>query len=95
MIPVKITIPLARLVLASKILDPNGRVYDVETLEERRRNLEEKWQTYKNQISRAYNKKVTPRTFTVGDLVLKAADTFIKIQAPPSSFLNGKVPILF
>lgn len=35
--------------------------------------MESKWLSYYKQINKAYNKKVRPRTFVVGDLVLKAA----------------------
>lgn len=42
MVSVETTIPSARLALASEILDPNSRIYDTESLEERRRNLEKK-----------------------------------------------------
>lgn len=63
----EITVPLARLALASKVLKPDSRAYDVEALEERIRNSEEKWQAHQNQISRAYNKKVKPRSLKVGD----------------------------
>lgn len=39
-VPFEIAVPSARLALASKVLDPDGRTYDVETLEGRRRNTE-------------------------------------------------------
>lgn len=42
LVPVEITVPSARLVFASKILDPDNHVYDVEALEERRQTSEEK-----------------------------------------------------
>lgn len=72
-VPVEIDVLSARLALASKVLDPERRAYDVEVLEERRQKAEKKRQTYQDQISRAYNKRVKPRTLRVGDLVLKAA----------------------
>lgn len=42
-VPVEIMVPSARLALASKILDPDGRAYDVKTFEEKRRSAEKKW----------------------------------------------------
>lgn len=50
---VEIVVPSARLALASasKVLDPDGRAYDVETLEKKRRNAENRWQVYQDQIS--------------------------------------------
>lgn len=73
MVPVEIAVSSAWLVLASKILDPDGRAYDVEALKKRRQCSEKRRQAYQNQISRAYDKKVKPRAFKVGDLVLKVA----------------------
>lgn len=55
---VEITVSSVRLAIESKILEPNNCIYNVEALEERRRNSKEKRQTYQTQISRAYNKKV-------------------------------------
>lgn len=72
-VPVEIAVRSARLALASKVLHPEGRKHDIEALEERRQKAEEKWQTYQNQISMAYNKKLKPCTLKVGDLVHKAA----------------------
>lgn len=80
---VEIAVPSMRLVLTSKVLDLEGRAYNIEALEERRQKAEEKWQTYQNQISRAYNKKVKPRSLKVGDLVLKATGHIQKgLNAP-------------
>lgn len=53
-------------VLASKLFDPHYQIYDTETLEERRYNAENKWPSKHN----AYNNKLRPRTWRVGDLVL-------------------------
>lgn len=61
------------LALVSKVEDPQDRVHDVETVEEKKQKAEGKWSTYQKRISKAYNKQVKPRLFKVGDLVLKAA----------------------
>lgn len=73
MVPLEITVPSARLALASKVLEPDNRTYNAEVTEKRWRKSEEKWQAYHNQISQAYNKKVKPRVLKVGVLVLKTA----------------------
>lgn len=41
-VPVEITVPSTCLALASKILDPNSCIYDVEAFEKRRRSSKEK-----------------------------------------------------
>lgn len=41
--------------LASKVSNPNDLIYDVETLEGKKQNAEEKWRSYQRQISRATN----------------------------------------
>lgn len=72
-VPIEILEPSARLTLASKINDPRERIHDVEAIDERRSKAEQKWSTYQERISRAYNKRVKIRPIKVGDLVLKAA----------------------
>lgn len=73
MVPIEVIIRSAHLALINKISDPDNCIYNVEALEEKRQK-EEKWLSYQNRITRAYNKKVRRRsTLKVGDLVLKAA----------------------
>lgn len=56
MVLVKITIPSACLALASKVANTHNRVHDVETLEEKKHNVENMWSSYQGRISKAYNK---------------------------------------
>lgn len=64
------------LIKASKTLDSHDRINYIETLKERRHTAKTKWLSYEKLISKAYNKRVRPRTLSVGDLVLEARDTF-------------------
>lgn len=73
MASIEVMVPSARLALASKLSDSRDQIYDVEVLQERRHNTENKWLSYQKQISKAYNKKVRPRARYVGGLVLKVA----------------------
>lgn len=59
------------LALISKITDPQDRISNIEALDERRRNEENRWFSYQKQISKTYNKKVRPQTFAIGNLMLK------------------------
>lgn len=46
----------------------------LDSLDEIRENAREAFQAYQERIKRHYEKLVKPRMFTVGDLVLRAAD---------------------
>lgn len=65
--------PIPRLVFTSKIAYSRHHISNAEALVERRHNVESRWLSYQKRTSMAYNKKLRPRTFTIGDLVLKAA----------------------
>lgn len=53
-VPIKVMVPSAWLALASKLTNPHGRIYDVEALEERRKDTKDRWMSYLK-ASRAYN----------------------------------------
>lgn len=50
MVLIKVIVLSARLVLTSKVSDPNDRVYDVEALEEKRQNVEGKCYLTKDRL---------------------------------------------
>lgn len=78
MVSIEMMVPLARLVLVSKLSDSHNRSWDVEALEKRRHIAENKWLSYEKQTNKAYNMQVRPRILCLGDLVLKAAGPFKK-----------------
>lgn len=73
MVHAEVKVPLAWLPLTSKLSDPHIRIYDVEALEKKRHNADNKLICYHNQTSKAYNKGVKPRALCVDDLDLKIA----------------------
>ncbi|XP_026399787.1 uncharacterized protein LOC113295675 [Papaver somniferum] len=74
----KIKIPSARIAAASRVRwneaeASSSRIAELDILDSRRDKSEERTQTYKSRIFRAYDKAVKPRVFKVEDLVLKTA----------------------
>lgn len=51
----------------------NARVAGLDMLESRRSKVEKYVEAYKRRVSKAYDKTVKPRTFQVGDIVMKTA----------------------
>lgn len=45
-VPVEIIVLSARLALVSKITDPREQIHNVEAVEEKRQNAEDRWSTY-------------------------------------------------
>lgn len=78
MVPIEVMVPSARLALTRKLVDLHDRIRDSEALDERRHNAENRWLSYQKQISKAYKKRVRPRTFSVGDLVLTVVKHVLK-----------------
>lgn len=72
MVAVEVMVQSTRLALAGKLADAHDCINDIQAFEKRRHNAEKRWVSYQKQILKAYNKRVRPRTFFVGDLVLKA-----------------------
>ncbi|XP_026396787.1 uncharacterized protein LOC113291474 [Papaver somniferum] len=77
-LPEEIKIPSSRIEAASGVHwneaeASSSRIAELDTLYSRRDKAEERTQTYRSMISRAYDKAVNPRVFKVGDLVLKTA----------------------
>lgn len=69
---VEVLVNSSRLVLVSKTSESHYCIYDVEAMEEKRKNSK-KWQSYQRQIIRAYDKRVRSKTLKVGGLFLKQA----------------------
>ncbi|XP_026383948.1 uncharacterized protein LOC113279468 [Papaver somniferum] len=75
-LPAEIKIPSSRISAASGVHwneaeALSSRIAELDTLDSRIYKAEERTQTYRSRISRAYEKVVKPRVFRVGDLVLK------------------------
>ena len=76
-LPVEIKVPSARTLLSST-QEGGSRLFDLETLEGKKEQVQKKVQNYQRKIAHSYNKLVKPRMLQDGDLVLKAADHAMK-----------------
>jgi len=73
-IPLEIEIPSLRIALKDIMKEPQvweARMNQLEALDEKRVHALEHLRSYQQRISRAYGKKVTPKAFKVGDMVLQ------------------------
>lgn len=93
MVPIKVTVPLTRLALANKSSDSHSHISDIEAFEERRHNAKNRWLSCMKKRSKAYNKKVRPRSSAVGDLVLKVAGHVQKGLKAQNLSRNTKDPM--
>ena len=73
-LPLEVEIPSLRVSLHGLITDEDHRamrVHELETLDERRKVAFDHMRAYQKRMSTQYNKKVHPREFQVGELVLR------------------------
>ena len=72
-LPLEIQIPSLRIALATKMTEADNdrlRLQELEALDEKRLQAQQRIELYQARISRAFNKKVKQRVFQKGDLVL-------------------------
>ena len=72
-IPLEIQMPSLRVALATKMTKEDNdwlRLQELEALNERRLQAQQRIELYQARISKAFNKKVKERVFQKGDLVL-------------------------
>lgn len=73
-LPIEIEIPTLWVSLQGLIIDEDYRIFrlqELKLLDERCQVAFDHLQAYQKRISRGYNKKVKPREFQLGDLILK------------------------
>ncbi|XP_070042714.1 uncharacterized protein [Nicotiana tomentosiformis] len=73
-IPVKVEIPSLRIIQEAELSDAEwvqSRYEQLALIDEKRTNVVCHGQLYHNRMARAFNKKVRPRQFALGQLVLK------------------------
>ena len=73
-IPLEIEIPSLRIALKDVMKEPQyleARLNQLEALDEKRINALKQLRTYQQRIKRSYGKKVVPKNFEVGDMVLQ------------------------
>ena len=74
MLPIEVEIPTLRVSLKNLITDEDIRISQLQELEllcERQQVAFDHLRAYQKRMSKSYNKKVRPREFQVGDLILR------------------------
>ena len=72
-LPLELQIPSLRVAIQEGLTSEENdklRLTELEALDERRLQAQQKMECYQARISRAFNKKVQPRSFQVGDMIL-------------------------
>ena len=64
------------------------RLQELETLDERRLEAQQHLECYQARLSKAFNKKVRPRSFQIGDLVLALRRPIITTHKTKSKFTS-------
>ena len=73
-LPLEIQIPSLRVAIREGLSEDENhklRLAELESLDEKRLQAQQKLECYQARLSRAFNKKVRPRSFQVGDQVLQ------------------------
>ncbi|XP_059638802.1 uncharacterized protein LOC132281082 [Cornus florida] len=78
-LPIEIAIPADALATRSKV----DHFTHLKALDERRELARQHLKVYQHTLAKAYNKHVRPRTFQVGDLILKAAKHIMHNTSAP------------
>ena len=86
---VEVVLPLERQIPSLRIAVQEGlteeenarlRLEELEALDEKRLEAQQRLECYQARLSRAFNKKVRPRSFQVGDMVLAVRRPIIFLQ---------------
>ena len=73
-VPTEFIRQTARVITFDQNTNNEARVFDLNTLEERRRTAYLRLQRYQAAVAKVYNKKVRPKNFQLGDWVLKKVE---------------------
>jgi hypothetical protein len=90
-LPLELEIPSLRIAIQEELTtDENDklRLEELEALDEKRLQAQQKLQCYQARMSRAFNKKVRPRSFQKGDLVLALRRPIITSHKTRSKFVS-------
>jgi len=88
-LPLEIQILSLRVAILEGLSDDDNhkfRLAELESLDEKRLQSQQKLECYQAQLSRAFNKKVRPRSFQVGDQVLAVRRPIIMAHKAGSKF---------
>ncbi|XP_074277878.1 uncharacterized protein LOC141601488 [Silene latifolia] len=90
-LPLEMQIPSLRIAIQEELTEDENdklRLAELEALDEKRLEAQQKLQCYQARLSRAFNKKVRPRSFQVGDLVLAIRRPIITSHKPVGKFTS-------
>ncbi|XP_074300412.1 uncharacterized protein LOC141631672 [Silene latifolia] len=90
-LPLELQIPSLRIAIQEGLTDDENdklRLAELEALDEKRLEAQQKLQCYQARLSRAFNKKVRSRSFQVGDLVLAVRRPIITSHKPVGKFTS-------
>ncbi|XP_074298651.1 uncharacterized protein LOC141629572 [Silene latifolia] len=90
-LPLELQIPSLHIAIQEGLTDDENdklRLAELEALDEKRLEAQQKLQCYQTRLSRAFNKKVRPRSFQVGDLVLAVRRPIITSHKPVGKFTS-------
>ncbi|XP_074288350.1 uncharacterized protein LOC141613507 [Silene latifolia] len=83
-----LSIPMAIQMGLAEAENENLRLAELEALDEKRLDAQQKLKCYQARLSRAFNKKVCPRAFQVGDMVLAVRRPIIMPRKAGSKFTS-------
>ena len=87
----EIQIPSLRIPILEGLSEDENhklRLAELESLDEKRLHAQQKLECYQSRLSRAFNKKVRPRSFQVGDQVLAVRRPIIMTHRTGSKFTS-------
>ena len=90
-LPLELQIPSLRIAIQEGLTEDENhklRLAELEALDERRLQAQQKLECYQARLSRAFNKKVRPRSFQVGDQVLAVRRPIIVSHKSGSKFTS-------
>ncbi|XP_068328201.1 uncharacterized protein [Pyrus communis] len=90
-LPVESQIPSLRMAIQEGLIDKENaklRLQELEELDERRLEAQQHLECYQARLSKAFNRKVRPHSFQVGDLILALRRPIITTHKPKSKFTS-------
>ena len=90
-LPLELQIPSLRVAIQEGLTNDENdrlRLAELEALDEKRLQAQQKSECYQARLSRAFNKKVRPRSFQVGDIVLAVRRPIITSRKTGSKFTS-------
>lgn len=88
-LPLELEVPSLRIAIQEGLTEDDKdklRLAELEALDEKRLQAQQSLECYQARLSRAFNKKVRPRSFKVGDLVLTVRRPIITSRKTGSKF---------